>query len=183
LFEYPLDYNPGMHDEKVRWYVVSLRTSSSSPVLDALAGSWSVVAPHWPARCVCCSADTPYKMQFTPDGSQYSARPFLVGRCRDCLQHVATKAPSVLFMLSALLAAGLCVGYGITQSTPFWISPAPLIVGGIVAWAIRQARQRRRLQKQGHYSGFEIVPGPGRIALRTTNPQLANEFRELNTHR
>jgi hypothetical protein len=64
--------------------------------------------------------------------------------------------------------------------------PLMAIVGGIgfvglaLFW-IRARRRRQELQRNGHYSKFAIGIGPAFFMLRSSNPQLANEFAALNT--
>lgn len=171
-----------IRDGKPKWHAVSLRHGTSS-LLDHAVGKWEVPAPRWPTRCVCCNVETPYKMEYRPDSSSYVTAPFRVPRCRECEKHVATRGANVFLLFVVLATAVGCIALAIARSIPLLIVPGATIFGALVVIAIVIKRRRRQLQKQGHYTGFEVNVVANAIGLRTTNPQLAADFVELNSRR
>jgi len=164
---------------KPRWHRVIIQKGAAT-VLDHLAGTYARPAIALGARCACCSAETPYQMEYSPSSESFSTTPIRVPRCRECIAHLQSKNPNQDLALLAIVAWAGLIFMAVTTSWLYGIAAAVVVVA-FVLFVIRRRRRRQVLQAQGHYTGLVIVAVPNAMHVRTTNPQLALDIAALNS--
>ena len=168
-------------------YTVSLR--SSGPTYASARYSAYPVG-RFSNKCICCNAETPYKLEYrpltTPNVSVGSIR---VPRCQECADHVRAPTTNALAEVvgSGVLLTIASIALGFANEA--WMA-IPGAVGVLVlamfsAYSVRSRRRVRRseesLFRNGHYARFSVAVGRSGFTLRTSNPHLRNEFLTLNT--
>lgn len=168
-------------------YTVSLR--SSGPTYASAQFSTHPVG-RFSNKCICCNAETPYKLEYRPlSAPNLSVDMIRAPRCHDCVDHVrvpTSRGGEELLVLGVALAI-LSIALGFVREP--WMA-IPGIVGvlalvGLCVHAVRSRRRIRRIEESlfrtGHYARFSVIVRPNELTLRTSNPHLRNDFLTLNT--